>query len=139
MKPLAIDEQIEQKLKNRAYEVSYVNNDRRKDIIITPQDKLAQETLAYIDRLKEACNEAIRSFTRMETLYKLKCNEIKTVKAKTVREFAERIETLCKEHKDRYSHLCKSKKECNDETCRYQGVLRLYNEIKELVKEVCGE
>lgn len=56
-----------------------------------------------------------------------------------VREFAERIETLCKEHKDRYSHLCKSTKECNDETCRYQGVLRLHNEIKELVKEVCGE
>ena len=56
-----------------------------------------------------------------------------------VSEFAERIEMLCKEHEDRYSHLCKSKKECNDETCRYQGVLRLHNEIKELVKEVCGE
>lgn len=127
MKPLTIDEQIEQKLKNRAYEVSYVNNDRRKDIIITPQDKLAQEALAYIDRLKEACNEAIRSFTRMETLYKLKCDELKTVKAKTVREFTEKVK------KELLSRVC---------ICGYSQEevdYQMEECINELVKEVCGE
>lgn len=38
-------------------------------------------TLDYINRLKEACQSAIQSFTRMETLYKLKCNELENAKA----------------------------------------------------------
>lgn len=49
-----------------------------------------------------------------------------------VKEFAEKIENLCREHEKRYSHLCKSKKEFHDETCRYQAVLRLHKEITEL-------
>ncbi len=103
----------------------YVNNDRRKDIIITPQDKLAQETLAYIDRLKEACNEAIRSFTRMETLYKLKCDELKTVKAKTVREFAEKLKAL-----PQFEEMFPDEQ---------VFISDMKSSIDELVKEVCGE
>lgn len=49
-----------------------------------------------------------------------------------VKEFAEKIEKLLCEHENRYSHLCKSKKECHDETCRYQAILRLHKEITEL-------
>lgn len=119
--------------------------------------KLGQAT-AYIDGLeyelknltaeKEAAETDKTNLERtIEEIYEalhvgitLDCDgNVKDAKKQAVREFAERIETLCKEHEDRYSHLCKSKKECNDETCRYQGVLRLHNEIKELVKEVCEE
>lgn len=49
-----------------------------------------------------------------------------------VKEFAEKIEKLLCEHEKRYSHLCKSKKECHDETCRYQAILKLHKEITEL-------
>lgn len=49
-----------------------------------------------------------------------------------VKEFAEKLEKLLIEHEKRYSHFCKSKKECHDETCRYQAILRLHKEITEL-------
>ena len=35
--------------------------------------------------------EAIRSFNRMESLYHIKCAELKTTKAEAIKEFAERL------------------------------------------------
>lgn len=54
------------------------------------------------------------------------------IKKQAVKEFAEKIEKLLCVHENQYSHLCKSKKECHDETCRYQAILRLHKEITEL-------
>lgn len=82
------DEQIEQALKNRAYEISYGDHN---DKWIIPKDRLSQETLSYIERLKDACNSAIRSFTRMETLYKVKCTELETAKKQAVRRFVKEL------------------------------------------------
>ena len=44
-----------------------------------------------IEELKSALNDAIRSFTRMGTLYKLKCNELDVEKEKTKKETAKEI------------------------------------------------
>lgn len=79
---------MQSQLKERAYEVTYGD---KNDRWIIPKDKLSQEALAYIDRLKEACNSAVRSFTRMETLYRLKCNELEMEKQQAVREFVEEL------------------------------------------------
>lgn len=45
------------------------------DFIHRLQEKNAKQK-AEIERLTEAGNEAVRSFTRMETLYKVKCKEL---------------------------------------------------------------
>lgn len=71
------DEEIEKVLKDRSYEISYGDHN---DKWIVPKDKLSQETLEYINHLKEACESAIQSFTRMETLYKVKCTELECAK-----------------------------------------------------------
>lgn len=85
------DEGIEKALKDRAYQISYADGDMSKGLFIIPKDKLSQETLAYIERLKEACQSAIQSFTRMETLYKVKCNELEFVAEKTKKCVAKEI------------------------------------------------
>lgn len=82
------DEEVEKALNDKAYEINYGN---KNDIWIIPKDKLSQEALAYIDRLKEACQSAIQSFTRMETLYKVKCTEIECVEEKIRKQTAKEI------------------------------------------------
>lgn len=89
--PNMTDVEIEKALKDRAYQVSYTDGDMRKGYIITPKDKLSQEALAYIDRLKETCQSAIESFTRMETLYKVKCTELEYVRDKVIDKIAEEL------------------------------------------------
>lgn len=85
------DEQIEKALKDRAYQISYADGDMSKGLLITPKDKLSQEALAYIERLKEACQSAIQSYMRMETLYKVKCTELECVAEKSKKEIAKEI------------------------------------------------
>ncbi len=46
------------------------------DDIAVNEDVDCCDVLEYINRLKEACQSAIESFTRMETLYKVKCTEL---------------------------------------------------------------
>lgn len=82
------DEEIEKALKDRAYEISYGDHN---DKWIVPKDKLSQETLEYINRLKEACESAIQSFTRMETLYKVKCTELECAKEQIRKNMAKEI------------------------------------------------
>lgn len=100
----------------------------------------AETDKANLERTIEEMNEVLKANgITIDCDGNVNDSRVEDAKKQVVREFAERIETLCKEHEDRYSHLCKSKKKYNDETCRYQGVLRLHNEINELVKRYAKE
>ena len=46
---------------------------------------------AEIERLEEATKEAVSCFHRMESLYNIKCMELKVAKAEAIKEFAERL------------------------------------------------
>lgn len=46
------------------------------------------------ERLKTATEEAVRSFTRLETRYKFECKRADTVKANTVREMQDNLNEL---------------------------------------------
>lgn len=45
-----------------------------------------------IERLRESGKEAISCFTRMESLYKIKCKELEVAKSEAIKEFAERLD-----------------------------------------------
>lgn len=51
------------------------------------------DVLEYINRLKEACQSAIESFTQMETLYKVKCTELDCKQDQIRKETAKEILT----------------------------------------------
>ena len=55
------------------------------------QDALAllREKDAEIERLKAAAEEAVRSFTRLETLYNLKCKQLETTRAEAITAFVD--------------------------------------------------
>lgn len=46
---------------------------------------------AEIERLKVATEEVVSCFHRMESLYNIKCMELKVAKAEAVKEFAEKV------------------------------------------------
>lgn len=46
---------------------------------------------AEIERLQTATEEAVGCFHRMESLYHIKCTELKVARAEAVKEFAERL------------------------------------------------
>lgn len=48
-----------------------------------------------IERLKTAGEEAISCFNGMESLYNIKCVELKVARAEAVKEFAERLKEDC--------------------------------------------
>ncbi|MBQ3543529.1 MAG: hypothetical protein IJA34_00830 [Lachnospiraceae bacterium] len=48
---------------------------------------------AELEKLKEASEEAVSCFHRMESLYNIKCMELKVAKAEATKEFAERLNT----------------------------------------------
>ena len=60
---------------------------------------------------------------------------IQEIRKETATDFLFEVKQLCKEQMDRFSHLCKSQKEAREETCRYQGVLAVYNELRKLAKK----
>ena len=45
------------------------------------------------ERLHASCTELIQCCTKLETLYKIECKRVDTIKADTVREFAERVDS----------------------------------------------
>lgn len=56
---------------------------------------------AEIERLEKAGEEAVSCFTRMETLYKIKCKELEVAKTEVIKQFAERLKKHCYfDHKD---------------------------------------
>ena len=74
--------------KMRAYESEQASIGKGlvKDII-----SMYSRQKAEIERLTEAGKEAVSCFTRMETLYKIKCKELEVAKAEARKEFAERL------------------------------------------------
>ena len=49
---------------------------------------------AEIERLQKAGKEAVNCFTRMGTLYKIKCKELEVAKSEAIKEFAERLKEM---------------------------------------------
>lgn len=56
---------------------------------------------AEIERLQKTGEEAVSCFTRMESLYKIKCKELEVAKSEAYREFAEKITEVFM----RYAHI----------------------------------
>ena len=46
---------------------------------------------AEIESAKKVAEEAIRNFNRMESLYRIKCVELKVARAEAIKEFVERL------------------------------------------------
>ena len=55
-------------------------------------EKLAYVQQAEIERLQKAGEEAVSCFTRMESLYKIKCKELEVAKSEAIKEFADKYE-----------------------------------------------
>lgn len=77
---------------------------------------------AEIERLQESGKEAISCFTRMESLYKIKCKELEVAKSEAIKDFAERL----KECSYTYSDIC-----------GYKSTVIDVADIENLVKEMC--
>ena len=65
--------------------------DKKNERIIELNNKLIKTQSAEIERLQEAGKEAVSCFTRMESLYKIKCKELEVAKSEAIKEFAERL------------------------------------------------
>ena len=63
-------------------------------------DDLMNRQKAEIERLQTATDEAVGCFHRMESLYHIKCMELKVAKAEAVKEFAEQVIDLIYEADD---------------------------------------
>lgn len=68
--------------------------DKKNERIIELADKTIKAQSAEIERLQKAGEEAVSCFTRMESLYKIKCKELEVAKSEAIKEFAERYENL---------------------------------------------
>ena len=55
------------------------------------QAKEINRQRAEIERLQKAGKESVDCFTRMETLYKIKCKELEVAKSSAIKEFAEKL------------------------------------------------
>ena len=80
---------------------------------------------AEIERLQKAGEEAVSCFTRMESLYKIKCKELEVAKSEAYREFAERFKYFVL-HEDIEIVDCK----CTD----YQNYVNGANQFRHQVK-----
>lgn len=80
----------------------------------------------FLNETEVVCGEPIERLAELE-------NKIESGEVGNIKRLTEKIDALFSEHEKRYSHFCKSKKECHDETCRYQAVVRLHNELKEIL------
>lgn len=49
---------------------------------------------AEIERLQKAKEDALKCFIRMESLYKIKCEELEVAKTKAIKEFEERLKEI---------------------------------------------
>ena len=70
---------------------------------ITMREKTLQITekqSAEIESLQKAGKEAVSCFTRMETLYKIKCKELEIAKSEAIKEFESKVLDLFPIDKD---------------------------------------
>lgn len=77
-----------------------------KDILIEYALDLINRQKAEIDRLQKTVvdlntnlSESINCFTRMESLYKIKCKELEISKSEAIKEFAERLKSEYEDEK----------------------------------------
>lgn len=61
--------------------------------------KYIAEQKAEIERLQKAGEEAVSCFNRMESLYNIKCMELKVAKNQAITEFAERLKEDISNHR----------------------------------------
>lgn len=107
-------------------------------------DKLLKSALdlitrqkAEIERLGTATEEAVACYNRMESLYHIKCVELKVAKAEAIKEFAERVSEMITEvynkHIFGYSDLSDKEKDAviNFSDDVSSGVENLVKEITE--------
>ena len=73
--------------------------DCKKDIFRKTLDLINRQK-AEIERLQKAGEEAVSCFTRMESLYKIKCKELEVIKIEAIKEFAERFGALLADFDD---------------------------------------
>ena len=75
----------------------------------TLQKALAEKN-AEIEKLKEASEEAVSCFHRMESFYNIKCMELKVAKAEAIKEFAKRLKSrtqnLARMEYGGYTYFC---------------------------------
>lgn len=91
---------------------------------------------AEIEKLKEASEEAVSCFHRMESLYNIKCMELKVAKAEAIKEFAERLKA--KPIKCSYPLLWLSTKD--EITDCFNDIMMQFKEaIDTLAKEMVGD
>lgn len=122
----ALEQHIEstKNIKYGARKKTLVDAELLKDIL-----DLINRQQAEIEKLKEASEEAVSCFHRMESLYNIKCMELKVAKAEAVKEFAERLK----------------EKAVDVGICDAQGngyggaTVILIGDIDNLVKEMVGE
>jgi superfamily II helicase len=89
---------------------------------------------AEIERLKKTIvdlnanlSESVNCFTRMETLYKIKCKELEVAKSEAIKEFAERLT----------NRICKNVNRSLDNPNGYNYYpIDVYEDIDNLVKEM---
>ena len=90
-----------------------------------PAQEIINRKDEEIERLTEAGKEAVSCFTRMETLYKIKCKELEIAKTEAIKEFAERLKA---EYAD-FDEL--------HEEIRYDNlILAIDNLVKEMTESV---
>ena len=83
---------------------------------------------AEVEELETATDEAVSCFYRMESLYHIKCTELKVARAEAVKEFAERLE----------NDSCKII-ECNGITERVVSYQISPEGVDKIVKELTNE
>lgn len=76
---------------------------KEKDEILSAQadkikmlERALQEKTSEIEELRNARDEAISCFTRMENLYEIKCKELKTVQIELIEELIEKYSNYLK-------------------------------------------
>lgn len=81
---------------------------------------------AEIERLQTAANNAVRCFTRLETIYKIKCKQLETAKAEAIKEFAERL-------KERFFNYYEGLN-ANTSKSNYHGETLMFYEVADMIE-----
>lgn len=124
-------ESIIRRYKDAAHHVScIVNINILKEALDTIKEQKAE-----IERLNKSVKAAASCFTRMESLYKIKCKELEVAKSEAIKEFEEELEYF----------ILNEDVEIVKPKCKYYGSYinganqfrhQIKNGIKKLVKEM---
>ncbi len=101
--------------------------------IIELDNKLIKTQSAEIERLQKAGEEAVSCFTRMESLYKIKCKELEVAKSEAIKEFEDE---LIKVLKDALYGLDIKQKTISREEMRKRFESLMHKDIPEVIEYV---